>query len=273
MSQVTNAKLAETALTGAERELWNQLKQKVKVGLDAFFEAGIALWEIHENRLYRDEFPSWEAYSNQVLGRNRTASLRWIQSAKIVEELSPTGDILPANEAQARELIPLKSAELRREAWARAVEISHCKNQAPTARVVRSIVKELTAEEPPDIVDEPIDDESTAEALKTDGGKGEPDGEELEPIRLADGSEVSDEDWADGVFDRRLMQARVDELSEGVDLDSVPRQRLLVGIVSLMNRYLDQRPGKGGYQDLKAVSSSINKVLLVGAKPGYVEEL
>ncbi len=44
---------------------------------------------------------------------------------------------------------------------------------------------------------------------------------------------------------------------------------MLVSVVSLMNRYLDQRPGKDGYQDLKAVSSAINKVLLVGAKPGY----
>jgi len=39
---------------------------------------------------------------------------------------------------------------------------------------------------------------------------------------------------------------------------------------SLMNQFLDQqRPENESFQDLKAVSSPINKVLLVGAKPGY----
>jgi hypothetical protein len=84
--------------------------------------------------------------------------------------MSPIGDILPADEAQARELIPLKSAELRQEAWTKAAGLSHSKNQAPTARAVRSIVKELTAED------------YTDEAPKADDGEGQSDEHELEPV-------------------------------------------------------------------------------------------
>ena len=211
-----------------------------------------------------------------------------------MSELVPIGtNVLPTCEAQIRPLTKLDAAEDRRQVW---VELAKDAAHAPTGKEVEAAVnthlgkalpeKKQAAVQTPcgdaaghdGSVDAGLDgQEATAHGDATptdvDNGEGDLDGEELEPIQLADGSEVPDEIWADGMFDRKLMQTRVDELSEEGNPSSVPRQKLLVSVVSLMNRYLDQRPGKDGYQDLKGVAESIKKTLLVGAKPGYFEEV
>jgi len=82
-----------------------------------FFEIGKALFEIKEARLYKTAlFENFDAYTKARWDMGRAHAYRLIQSYEIIKNLSPIGDILPANESQIRPLVPLKPIE-QREIW------------------------------------------------------------------------------------------------------------------------------------------------------------
>ena len=83
-----------------------ELELVVERGLQTFSEVGAALLEIRDRRLYRETHASFEAYCRERWQLSRPAAYRAIDAARVVDVLSPIGDS-PANEAQARELVPL----------------------------------------------------------------------------------------------------------------------------------------------------------------------
>jgi len=104
-------------LSGAERSSLVRCEQAIGRGIKTFFEVGSALAEIRDSRLYRCEFPTFESYCRERWDMGRAHAYRLIESAGVVENLSPIGDgILPANEAQARELIPYEP-EIQKAVW------------------------------------------------------------------------------------------------------------------------------------------------------------
>jgi hypothetical protein len=85
-----------------------QLEAVVDRGLATFFEVGHALQEIRVRRLYqRAGYATFAEYAEKRFGLGRTHAYRQIDAALVVDALSPFGDTLPANEAQARALKPL----------------------------------------------------------------------------------------------------------------------------------------------------------------------
>ena len=58
-------------------------------------------------RLYRDTHPTFEDYCRERWGMSRRYANRQIEAAGVAETLTPIGAI--PNEAQARELAPLKN--------------------------------------------------------------------------------------------------------------------------------------------------------------------
>jgi hypothetical protein len=82
-----------------------------------FCDIGRALKEIRDNRLYKlTLFETFEAYTNARWDMGRAQAYRLIKSYEIIRNLSPIGDILPANECQVRSLARLNPVEQRR-AW------------------------------------------------------------------------------------------------------------------------------------------------------------
>ncbi len=79
--------------------------------------------EIRGIGLYRDVlgFDTFEAYCKSKWDFNRAHAYRLMDSARVIEVLSPIGD-KPLNEAQTRPLVNL-TADQQREAWQRAVEV------------------------------------------------------------------------------------------------------------------------------------------------------
>jgi hypothetical protein len=74
-----------------------------------FYTIGKALKEIRDDRLYRELlFDSFEAYLKNRWDMSRAHGYRLIEAARVIDNLSPIGDILPENEAQLRPLIALK---------------------------------------------------------------------------------------------------------------------------------------------------------------------
>ena len=80
-----------------------------------FCDIGRALNEIRKNRLYKLAlFETFEAYTRARWDMGRAQAYRLIKSYEVVCNLSPIGDILPANECQVRPLAQLEFIEQRK---------------------------------------------------------------------------------------------------------------------------------------------------------------
>jgi hypothetical protein len=140
----------------------------------AFYEAGTALKELRDRRLYRSTHKTFEEYVQDRFGMKRAHSYRLIDASAVVDnlfpprlqigdnlsELSPqemspqemspnwrqnsTGEKLtnpvPTNEAQCRPLTQLEPDQ-QREVWQQAVEAAGGK--VPSGRIVKDIVQRI----------------------------------------------------------------------------------------------------------------------------------
>ncbi len=80
-----------------------------------FVTIGKALKEIRDSRLYRLTLhETFEAYGKARWDMGRSQIYRLISAYSVVNNLSPNGDILPANEAQVRPLVQLDPPEQRK---------------------------------------------------------------------------------------------------------------------------------------------------------------
>jgi len=116
----------------------------------AFYEAGKALRELRDRRLYRDTHRTFEDYCKERFGYHRCRSYQLIDAADVLENLSTIGrqinpgttsaQILPTNERQVRPLTKLEPAQ-QVLAWQQAVQLAGGKT--PSGRIVKSIVEQL----------------------------------------------------------------------------------------------------------------------------------
>lgn len=122
-----------TALTETERRKLNDLETIIERGLQTFVEVGASLAMIREQQLYKDSHETFESYVETRWGWTASRARQLIGAAEAVASVESVTTVTPANEAQARELVPVP-AEKRAEVWQRAVEESGGK---PTAKHVR----------------------------------------------------------------------------------------------------------------------------------------
>ncbi len=106
-------------LTRAEKDRLEILEERVRRGIETFHDVGRALAEISYRRFYRKTHGTFEAYCREKWGFHRSLAYRLIAAAEVVDDVSTIGDTIPANEAQARELVPL-TTEQRQEVWTEA---------------------------------------------------------------------------------------------------------------------------------------------------------
>jgi hypothetical protein len=129
-------------LSKREKGVLNAAEGLIAKHLATFFEVGAALLGIREQRLYREEFSSFEEYCRIRWRLNRSHAYRMLDAAEVKMHLSPIGDIpLPENECQIRPLsgLPAKTAK---KAWRIAFE--RAGDKQPTGDQVRKIVIEIT---------------------------------------------------------------------------------------------------------------------------------
>jgi hypothetical protein len=82
-----------------------------------FYAVGKALKQIRDGRHYRDlSVGTFDRYVNVRWDMSRSHAYRLIEAFVVIENLSPIGDVLPKNEAQARPLTRLDPHSQRR-AW------------------------------------------------------------------------------------------------------------------------------------------------------------
>ncbi|ACN15481.1 conserved hypothetical protein [Desulforapulum autotrophicum HRM2] len=98
-----------------EQDRLTRLENLIARNQSHFHEIGKALKEIKDTRLYKlNLFSSFETYARVRWDMGRAQAYRLIESYKVINNLSPIGDILPNNESQVRPLAPLDPIEQRK---------------------------------------------------------------------------------------------------------------------------------------------------------------
>ena len=91
------------------------LESVIKKYRQDFYSVGKALKEIRDARHYHKlSFKSFESYLRLRWDMGRSQAYRLIQAAYVIDNLSPIGELLPKNEAQARPLTKLDAFSQRR---------------------------------------------------------------------------------------------------------------------------------------------------------------
>ncbi len=96
-------------MTGVVAQDLHACEQVIERGLATFVDVGQALMRIRDSRLYRDGYPSFEAYCRDRWGMDKVSAIRHITAAEVVVSIDTIADgPLPVNVGQARELAPLR---------------------------------------------------------------------------------------------------------------------------------------------------------------------
>ncbi|MEH2002594.1 MAG: hypothetical protein V7L00_28315 [Nostoc sp.] len=159
ISQQVDPSSATITVSAVEVTELSQEEQSDRLHLErrverAFFEAGKALTELRDRRLYRSTHKTFEEYCRDRFGHSRQQSNYLIAAAGVYENLTTIGcqnvanenlttngsQILPTSERQVRPMTKLEPQE-QQEVWLRAVELAGGK--VPTGRIVKDVVQRI----------------------------------------------------------------------------------------------------------------------------------
>lgn len=125
-------------LTEDEEQERHRLESKVE---KAFHEAGIALRELRDKRLYRSTHKTFEEYVKERFGYSRISAHYRIAAVDVIDNLLTIGEqILPTSERQVRDLASLTPG-MQCQVWQEAVE--QADGKIPSGRIVKDIVQRL----------------------------------------------------------------------------------------------------------------------------------
>ncbi len=125
-------------LSMEEQNTLHRCEAVIERNRQAFIETGNALLTIRDGKLYRAAHETFEEYLRGRWDFGKSHGYRMMEAAEVVRDLSPIGEVLPVNEAQARPLTPLETPEERQEVWKEAVET------APEGKVTAAHVQAVT---------------------------------------------------------------------------------------------------------------------------------
>ncbi|MDD2467730.1 MAG: hypothetical protein PHI97_27435 [Desulfobulbus sp.] len=149
--------IEEKPLSPVEQSRLGELEATIRENLKAWYAVGLAMIEIRDSKLYRnDAGRTWEGYCREIFDMSHQHADRQISAAKVIENLTPIGvkadgtvdwELLPANEAQARELARLAPEE-QVQVWGQLVDSKRLLGSANvqakvTAKAVKNAVKAL----------------------------------------------------------------------------------------------------------------------------------
>ncbi|MGO8925943.1 MAG: hypothetical protein ACLQU3_03470 [Limisphaerales bacterium] len=144
-AQENSIQLYQASLTTREQRELARAERTIGKGLKSFLAVGMALKEIRDNRLYRQQYDTFEEYVAKRWELSRPRAYALCAASEVVAFLSPIGDtgMLPENEAQARPLTRLKATEDRQRAWKMAVDMAAAEERPVTARDTEEAVQRL----------------------------------------------------------------------------------------------------------------------------------
>jgi hypothetical protein len=135
MKYMQNKIIVAHLLSVEEQNELERCEVVIKQGLETFIEVGKALMIIRDKRLYRKEYGTFENYCKDKWGVSRIHAHRLVESAEVISNLLPVGNILPDSERQARPLTKIEP-ELQPIIWNEVVQ----ENETITAQKVEQAV-------------------------------------------------------------------------------------------------------------------------------------
>ena len=129
-------------LSKDEVEELERCETVIRKGWGTFLDVGRALATIRDKGLFKGKYDTFDLYWKKELGVSRSYAYSLIESAAVNDQMSAIADIgvKPLNEAQLRELIPVKE-DRRIDAWKRAVELAG--DKPITAKIVRKAAEKF----------------------------------------------------------------------------------------------------------------------------------
>jgi hypothetical protein len=144
-----NPATATITVSAVEVEELTEEEQSDRLHLErrverAVFEAGKALAQLRDRRLYRSTHKTFEEYCKDRFGYSRRQPYLLMDAAvvfdNLLEKCDPLDQVLPTNERQVRPMTKLEPQE-QQEAWLKAVELAGGK--VPTGRIVKDVVQRI----------------------------------------------------------------------------------------------------------------------------------
>ena len=74
-------------LTITENQTLENLESVIERGLNTFVDVGEALLTIRDERLYRSEYPTFEAYCNKRWGIKERRAYQLMDAAKVIDNI------------------------------------------------------------------------------------------------------------------------------------------------------------------------------------------
>lgn len=110
--------MSSNQLTSLDRSQLRKLETTIAKGIETFIEVGQALKQIRDQRLYRGEFKSFDAYVQEKWMLSRSRAYQLIESAEVAGNVhhGAQNQVAIPNERTARELAKLP-AEEQPKAW------------------------------------------------------------------------------------------------------------------------------------------------------------
>ena len=149
----------------------------ISKGKKIFLEVGKALLAIHDQRLYRAQYPSFEEYCDKKWNLGPSHAYRLMESTITYDQISPIGETAnqrPINESQLRPLTGLPP-DTKRAAYAAAVKDAGVK--PVTAKHVAKAAAQFKKSDPPKMkveVNAKNENAPLIEPQKTESYKGTP---------------------------------------------------------------------------------------------------
>ncbi len=109
----------------------------------AFYQAGLALQLLRDQKLYRSTHNTFQEYCQDRFGFTKRSAYYLIDAVQIVDNLQksePLVHIMPTSERQCRALKSLKPSQ-QQEAWNKAV--AQARGKVPSSRIVRDVVNQI----------------------------------------------------------------------------------------------------------------------------------
>jgi hypothetical protein len=139
---VTLAVSEVALLSPPERSRLGELEGVIARGVASFMEMGAALAEVRDSKLYRADFPTFEAYCRERWMITPQHAHRLLAASAAVQRLEPVGS-KPTAESQVRPLLKLQPAQ-QGVAWEAAVASAKEEGaERPTARHVTAAVRQI----------------------------------------------------------------------------------------------------------------------------------
>lgn len=133
------SELTSGPLTPDQRIRKNKYEAKIRTHIASFWEAGEALMGMHDERLYREDFATFEAYCDARWGFSDRHARRLIFGANVVGIIGPVGP--QVKERAIREFAAIEPDEYQ-PTWEQVVEAS--KGGKISATLVKRVIKAAT---------------------------------------------------------------------------------------------------------------------------------